>query len=47
MRDLISSITKDSDGYDEKYNKTVNISSMIIVVGDIFLKIIYIIHKFS
>ena len=47
MRDLISSINKDSDGYDEKYNKTVNISSMIIVVGDIFLKIINIIHKFS
>ena len=51
IRDLIRSITKNSDNYDEKYmeikfnsdgelplNKAIEIPSMIIVVGAIFLE---------
>ena len=36
IRDLISSITKNSDDYDEKYLKMIEILSMIIVVSSVF-----------
>ena len=60
IRDIVRSITKNSDDYDEKYmkvrfnldeelplNKTLEISSVAIVIRAVFMKITNTIYKFS
>ena len=54
IRDLIRSVSKKSDDYDEKYMKTkldsgnkLEIHVMVIVVRAFFIKMTNIIHKFS
>ena len=44
IRDLIRSITKNSDDYDKKYMNMIKICRLIIVVRAFFMKITNIIH---
>ena len=36
MRDLIKSITSNSDDYDKKYMKKLELHNMVVVVGSVF-----------
>ena len=36
MRDLVKSITNNSDDYDKKYMKKLELHNMIVVVGSVF-----------
>ena len=36
MRDLVKSITNNSDDYDKKYMKKLELHNMVIVVGSVF-----------
>ena len=36
MRDLIKSITSNSDDYDKKYMKKLELQNMVVVVGSVF-----------
>ena len=36
MRDLVKSITNNSDDYDKKYMKKLELHNMVVVVGSVF-----------